>query len=294
MQELFHLTRDVALELKKGGLWQGDAPSGDAGETNMTDSAIRLTNDSINGGTIWFDTDRDTGYVYHALRRITNIGTSGNLTYVAYSPLSGDPNNKPSYTIFGPVYPMWALKAAVNVALQNIGEFQSYAYFSSVALQEDYNLAVVAPQARQISTVEVSTYSDPSTADNPGWGSHYGTIQFGDTLRFLTDPPVYDGVNNIRLGYNAPHPALVADRDEIRREVSPIRLKWEAVAEAYIGRIALRDSQVLDEQTQNLYNRAMLAAGKYPSHRNEPLPQSHLFAGVGSRGGAAVNPDLQV
>ena len=68
----------------------------------------------------------------------------------------------------------------------------------------------------------------------------------------------------------------------------------EAVQEAYMGVIAPRDSEKLDEQTTNLFNRAAQMAGQYPAHGNQPLPEPMLFMGVGSRGGSPVNPDLQV
>jgi hypothetical protein len=295
MKDLFELTREVALELRKGGLWESDEPTNDAEGTTFTDTGIGLTGGAVDGGTIWFHEDAFTDTVFHTTRIITTLSDAGVVVWApALLALNGDPENKPRYTMFGKVWSRHALRSAVNRALQNIGEFAAYDTFDSTGLQEDYDIATLVTAANRIMSVETSAYSDPSTADNPAWMLHYGWGQFGDTLRFWADPPIYDGTENIRIGWNVPHSELTADDDEILREVSPLRLKWEAVAEAYLHLIAPRDSEVLDEQTQNLYNRAIQMAGKYPSHGNQPLPEPQLFMGVGSRGGAAINPDLQV
>ncbi|KKN64476.1 hypothetical protein LCGC14_0490890 [marine sediment metagenome] len=240
----------------------------------------------MDGGTIWLH-DEDP----HVSRIISTLSAAG---IVTFTPLIAAMTGVQAYTIFGKVHNRSTLRDAVNRALQNIGEFAEYDEFSSTGLQEDYDIATLLPNANRIMSVEISAYSDPSTADNPAWMMHYGWTQFGNTLRFLTDPPIYDGTENIRIGWNIPHPALTGDASEIRREVSPLRLKWEAVAEAYMHLIGPRDSEKLDEQTQNLYNRASKTAGRYPAHGNQPLPEPQLFMGVGSRGGAAINPDLQV
>ena len=288
MENLFELSRDVAKELKKGGLWEGTSTASTT--TSLTDAGIGLIENAVNGGTIWFFDETPL-----LTREIVALSAAGVVTWTdAVANLSGAQR----YMIFGSVWPRHALRSAVNQALANIGEFPEYDTFSSVGLQEDYDLTAAAPvgvpAAERIMSVERSAYSDPSTADNPSWILHLGWTQFGNTLRFLTDPPVYDGTLNMRVGWNIPHPELLLDITEIRREVSPRRLKWEAVTEAYMHLIGPRDSKATDEQTENLFNRATVQAGKFPSHGNQPLPEPMLLMGVGSRGGAAVNIDLQV
>ena len=295
MKDLFELTLEVAKELRKGGLWESDQPTNDAEGLTFTDTGIGLISGAVDGGTLWLHEDAATATVFNITRVITSLSAAGVVIWSpAVAALAGDPENKPRYSMFGSVYPRWALRDAVNRALQNIGEFAAYGTFNSTGLQEDYDIATLVPTANRIMSVEQSAYTVPSTADNPAWMLHYGWDQFGDTLRFLTDPPIYDGTLNMRIGWNIPHPELTADSDEIRREVSPLRLKWEAVAEAYMHLIGPRDSEKLDEQSQNLLNRATIMAKRYPSHGNQPLPEPQLFMGVGSRGGASVNPDLQV
>lgn len=283
MENMHDLTLHVAQELKKGGLWEGVSTG--ATTTTITDALIGLIDGAVDGGTIWLldETVPTT--------RIITTQTGG---VVTFSPAVAGLAGAQSYVIFGKTWPRHALRTAVNQALQNIGEFADYGPISSVGLQEDYDIATLLPAATRIMSLEQSAYTDPSTADNPAWMLHLGWDQFGDTVRFLTDPPIYDGTLNIRLGWNIPHPTLVAETDEIRREVSPLRLKWEAVAEAYMHLIGPRDSQSLDEETENLFNRAITMSGKFQSHGNQPLPEPQLLMGVGSRGGAAVNPDLQV
>ncbi len=282
MQSLFELTRDVAKELRKGGLHSGTSTA--ATTLSITDATIPLIEGAVDGGTIWLH-DEDP----HVSRIITALSAAGVVTWPGIvTALAG----AQAYTIFGSTFNRSVLRDAVNRALQNIGEFAEYDTFDSTGLQEDYNIATLVEAAARIRSLEVSAYSDPSTADNPAWMMHYGWTQFGNTLRFLTNPPVFDGTENIRIGWNIPHPELTGDASEIRREVSPVRLKWEAVQEAYMELIAPRDSEKLDEQTTNLFNRAASMAGKYPSHGNQPLPEPQLLVGVGSRGGAAVNPDL--
>ena len=287
MQDLWELTRDVALELKKGGLYRNTSTA--ATTLTITDATIPLITGAVDAGTIWLHDETP-----HVSRIISTLSVAGVVTWTpAVAALSG----AQEYTIFGSIYNRSDLRNAVNQALINLGEFPAYDTMSTVGLQEDYNLTTAAPVgiplANRIMSVELSAYTDPSTADNPAWSMHYGWTQFGDTLRFLTDPPVYDGTLNMRLGWNIPHPELTTDASEIRREVSPLRLKWEAVQEAYIALIGSRDSEKLDEQTTNLFNRAAKMAGKYQSHGNQPLPEPMLFMGVGSRGGAGINPDLQ-
>lgn len=286
MKSLFELTREVAKELRKGGIWEGTSTAASA--STITDSGIGLIVDAVKDGTIWL---RESDQL--VTRRILSLSAQGVVTWTP-SIDNDPPAGAELYMIFGKEYPLHVLRDAVNRALQNIGEFAAYGTFNSTGLQEDYDIATLVPTANRIMSVEKSAYTDPSTADNPAWMLHFGWIQLGDTLRFLTDPPIYDGKLNMRIGWNTPHAELTADSDTIRREVSPVRLKWEAVAEAYMHLIAPRDSEKLDEQTQNLYNRAMVMANKYPAHGNQPLPEPQLLMGVGSRGGAAVNPDLQV
>lgn len=288
MRSLFDLTRDVAKELRKGGLWEGSGATV-LDDDRIQDASIGLITGAVDGGTIWFRSGLSAGNS-RIIVDPGGLGATGIVTFGEMTGLTGTVD----YTIFGSVYPRYALRDAVNRALQNIGEFATYGTFSSTGLQEDYNIATLVPAANMIKSVEVSAYTDPSTADNPAWMMHYGWTQFGDTLRFLADPPSYDGTQNVRIGWNTPHAELTADSDEILREVSPLRLKWEAVAEAYMHLIGPRDSEKLDEQTQNLYNRAIQTANRFPPHRNQPLPEPSLFLGVGSRGGSAINPDLQV
>ena len=287
MENLFELTRDVARELKKGGIWEGTSTASTT--LTLTDATIGLITAAVDGGTIWFFDE-----TVPTTRIITSLSVAG---VVTWTPAIVGLTGAQRYMIFGDTWPRHALRSAVNGALVNIGEFPQYDTFSSVGLQEDYNLTAAAPvgipAAERIMSLEQSAYSDPATADNPAWMLHFGWQQFGNTLRFLTDPPIYDGTRNIRLGWNVPHPELLADATEIQREVSPRRLKWEAVAEAYMHLIAPRDSKATDEQTENLFNRAMARAGKFQSHGNQPLPEPMLLMGVGSRGGAAVNIDLQ-
>ena len=282
MLDLWELTRDVARELRKGGLYS--ATSTASTTTTLTDATIPLIAGAVDGGTIWLHDESP-----HISRVISTLSAAG---LVTFTPLVAALAGAQAYTIFGSVYNRSTLQDAVNRALLNLGEFAQYGTFDSTGLQEDYNILTLVPTANRIMTLEVSAYTDPSTADNPAWMMHYGWIQFGDTLRFLANPPIYDGTANIRIGWNIPHAELTTEADEIRREVSPIRLKWEAVQEAYMSLIGPRDSEVLDEQTTNLFNRAAQMAGKYPAHGNQPLPEPQLFLGVGSRGGAAVNPDL--
>jgi len=287
VESLFELTRDVARELKKGGIWEGTSTA--ATTLTLTDATIGLIAGAVDGGTIWFFDE-----TVPTTRIITTLSAAGVVTWTpAVAALAGAQR----YMIFGSVWPRHALRSAVNQALANVGEFPQYGTFASVGLQEDYDLTAAAPvgvpAAERVMSVERSAYTDPSTADNPAWILHLGWTQFGNTLRFLTDPPVYDGTLNMRIGWNIPHPELLLDATEIRREVSPRRLKWEAVAEAYMHLIGPRDSKATDEQTENLFNRAMVKSGNFSSHGNQPLPEPMLLMGVGSRGGAAVNIDLQ-
>jgi len=287
MLTLFELTRQVAEELMKGGIWQGE--STDATTTTITDATIGLITQAMDGGTIWlFDQDPP-------VTRIITDGPDG-AGVVTFTPAVTDINAQ-RYMLFGKVWPRHALRSAVNRALRNVGEFADFAFFNSVGLQEDYDLSMAdvgGPISGQVRSVERSAYSDPSTATNPSWMLHYGWTQIGDTLRFLADPPVYDGVANLRVGFNIFHSELTADDDEIRREVQPSRLKWEAVAQAYLHLVAPRDSEAMDEETKTLYGRAVAMANTFPAHINQPLPAPMLFLGVGSRGAASVNPDLQV
>ncbi len=290
MENLFNLTRAVARELKKGGLWSGLSSASTT--LTLTDATIGLIAGAVDGGTIWFEDE-----TVPITRIITTLSAGGVVTWTpAVAGLTGAQN----YTIFGADFVRFELRNAINQALENIGEFATYGTFNSVGLQEDYDLTAAAPvgvpTANRVMSVDVSSYSDPgvgaTAVDNPAWIAHHGWVQFGNTLRFLADPPVYDGLNgNVRIGWNAPHGDLLLDTSEILREVSPLRLKWEAVQAAYMNLIAPRDSQVLDEQSQNLFNRAAAMAGKFQSHGNQVLPEPMLLIGVGSRGGAAVNPD---
>ena len=292
METLFELTRDVARELMKGGIWEGTSTASTT--TTLTDAGIGLIAGAVDGGTIWFFDETPV-----LTRPIITLSAAGVVSWTAaVAGLTGAQR----YMIFGSVWPRHALRSAVNRALQNIGEFATYDVFDSVGLQEDYDLTVAAPlgvpAAERLMSVEVSSYSDPGSValgtrvDNPAWILHLGWTQFGDTLRFLADPPVYDGSNgNVRIGWNVPHTELLIDAAEILREVSPRRLKWDAVAEAYMHLIGPRDSENLDEQTKNLINRATVLAGRFSSHGNKPLPEPQLLIGIGSRGGAAVNPD---
>lgn len=290
MESLFNLTRGMARILKKGGLWAGTSTASTT--LTLTDATIGLVAGAVDGGTIWFHDE-----AIPTTRIITTLSAAGVVTWTpAVAGLTGAQN----YTIFGSVYPRTALRNAVNMALENIGEFAAHGTFNSVGLQEDYDMTQAAPvgvpTANRIMTVEVSAYSDPGTGasavDNAAWALHFGWGQFGNTLRFFADPPVFDGLNgNVRIGWNVLHAELTTDADEILREVSPNRLKWEAVQEAYMFLISSRDSQVLDEQTQNLFNRSVAMAGRFQSHANQPLPEPMLLIGVGSRGGAGVNID---
>ena len=280
MQNLWQLTLAVAREVRKGGIWEGTSTA--ATTTTITDATIGLVTDAVAGGTIWLHDETPV-----VSRLINNLSAVGVVDWTAVvAALAG----AQLYTIFGSVFPRHALRDAVNRALQGVGEFASYITINSVNLQEDYTLP--ATVTGMLQSVEVSAYQDPTGQDNAAWGIHYGWTQFDDTLRFLADPPLTAGTNNIRLGFNILHPALTTDVAEIRREVSPIRLKWEAVAQLYMHLLAPRDSTALDEASQNLFNRASQQAGNYPPHKNEPIPPSPTFLGVGSRGGATSNPDL--
>ena len=287
MLTLHELTRQVAKELRKGGIWEGTSTA--ATDTTITDATIGLVDGATDGGTIWF---LSGGVGITGESRVIVTQAAGGI--VTWAPaIAMGAVEVLNYMIFGKTWPRHALRDAVNRALQNIGEFADYdASLDSVAFQEDY--AIPAAVTSRVMSVEISAYPDPAGIANPNWRLHQGFDQFEDTLRFLANPPVWDGVNNIRLGFNIPHPELAADADEIRREVSPIRLKWEAVAEAYIHLIGPRDSRVLDEQGQSLYNRAVQRANEFPPHINQPLPDPMLFLGVGSRGASLINPDYLV
>lgn len=287
MLTLHELTRQVAKELRKGGIWEGTSTA--ATDTTITDAIIGLAAGTVDGGTIWF---LSGGVGITGESRVITTQAAGGV--VTWSPaIAMGAVEVLNYMIFGKTWPRHALRDAVNRALQNIGEFADYdATLDSVSLQEDY--AIPATVTSRIMSVEISAYPDPAGVPNPNWRLHQAFDQFEDTLRFLANPPVWDGVNNIRLGFNIMHPTLVADADQIRREVIPTRLKWEAVAEAYMHLLGPRDSVSLDEQTQNLYNRAVSRANEFPAHINQPLPEPMLFLGVGSRGSSLINPDSMV
>ncbi len=286
MKSLFELTWEVAQELRKGGIWTGAATADPgAGATSLTDTTLGLIAGTVDGGTIWFPntTPPET--------RIISTQTATVINWTGAINLSANEE----YYIFGKTWPRWALRDAVNRALKNVGMFARYDTMDSVGLQEDYDLSADptnAPLPNRVMSVEQSSYTDPSTAVNAAWTDHISWIQFSETLRFLDDPPPLDGVANLRLGYNVDHPVMSADSDEIEPEVSPKRLMWEAVAEAYMHLIGPHDSQALDEQSENLFNRAITRAGGFPTHRNEPLPEPSIIIDEGA--GGLVDPDLVV
>lgn len=284
METFAELILDMARELRYGGITEGTSTA--ATTTSITDATIPNPVGTFDGGTIWLLDESPI------VTRIIDTHTAGGV--ISWTSAVAGLTGAQAYALFGPRIPRPALRDALNRALKNIGQFDSYATIDSVALQEDYDIAVDPTPAvtGRVMQVWQSAYPDPATLTEQAWRLHQQWEAFGDTLRFLANPPAIDGTANLRLGFNIFHPTLTDDDDEIRREVEPRRLVFEAVAEAYLSLIAPRNSTASDEEFQNLFNRALDMANQHPEHGNKPLPPPQLLMGVGQSGGQGVHPDL--
>lgn len=295
-ETLFGLTLALAREIEKGGLYEGATTVGGVGtDLTLTDATNPLTAGVLNGGTLWITTGLRAGQS----RIITSHAAGGILVWTPA--LSGGTLAVgDQYAAFGPEFPRDLLRRAVNTALRNLPPFARYNVATlTVANQEDYDLPASVENIRSLEVANL-VYDALDPAKSLHYMRHTGWTEITQTeglaapapaIRFWKYPPAVDGYR-IRLGYNVIHPVLTADAEFINDGVSPPRLIYEALAEAWLKRIRPRDSQALDEQAQVMYNRAVAMAKMMPRHHINTLPQPIFIAGVGSRGAGTVNPDL--
>jgi len=287
-QRLFDLSLAVARELEKGGLHEGATTVGGAGtDLTLTEAANPLTAGVLVGGTVWIRTGVRAGQ-----SRVIATHVAGGI--ITWAPaLTGNLTIGDQYTVFGPDFRRDVLWRAVNTALGNLPPFATYNIATLTLVDtEEYDLPT---GVENVKTVEIAKQL---TGANRRYSLHTGWIPIvipgaipTPAIRFLRNVPQTAGYI-IRLGYNTIHRELVADTDEINTGVSPTRLIYEALAEAWLKRIRSRDSLAIDEQAQMMYNRAVGMAKLMPEHRIATLPDPILFVGVGQRGAGVINPDL--
>lgn len=257
MATLFDATLGAARAV--GRVYEGTATDGGAGF--LVDQGLRLTRDTLSGGTLWFLSGDNAG----ASTLVTDQG-EGRIDFVDSGLAAVEPGVV--YAALESRVPRALLYQAVRLAVQAAGPTTLYNEdLETVALQAEYEL----PEAitGEVVSVEIAALMEAPWS----WIDHPYFTVVERTLRFDADVPGISGFA-IRVGHNEPLTSPINDDDELPFGLNIERLGYEAAVHIWRLRLAEVETARSDHPIRDLMAEAMrnaLAQGSHAVHRR-PRP----------------------
>lgn len=198
-----------------------------AGSATMLIDATRKQNDDFfNLGPIFFETGTLAGLV----ATVTDYANASG--QFIFETQSAAPGSGIQYVAFKNDHTVEDLKAAVNAALREAGQYiQTNQTLESVSNQEEYELPAGVYNIRRVDVAQ-------STADPYNWQQKYRWDERPGKLVFHPGyAPSADGYP-IRITYRARHAELVNATDLVDTQVNPMWLKYAGSVHALRERAA--------------------------------------------------------